>query len=178
MKNDTTEHMTLEQALAEKHGGRKARTDPHKPHTGEKALENEIMTALRAEGHVVTKIGDDKKFGAMLTAVQRILYGNPALLASVTAVLRSFGNGNQAGAPDILVHPKGTEAGFLVGVEIKTERGALTPEQKEAWAAGALVVVRSVEEAVEAIDYAESIMKYYDNEAGLVKHDQPWYPPK
>lgn len=53
-----------------------------------------------------------------------------------------------SGVPDLLVSHKKWQCGVWLGLEVKTEKGRLTPEQTELYNLGRIVIVRSVEMAV------------------------------
>ena len=59
--------------------------------------------------------------------------------------------GMDRGVPDLLVRHRTWPTGFWLGMELKSEKGRLRPEQAELQQAGAIVVVRSWEEALAAV---------------------------
>lgn len=119
----------------------------------EAPLEDAIIEALVKAGCFVQKTGDDTKFGRLIREVQEYLYrvGLKSHVGNITAIIRSVGNANDPGIADLLVHAPGMCEGALVGVEVKTPKGKLKPDQVLAKKAGALIVCRSPEEAMAAV---------------------------
>lgn len=68
---------------------------------------------------------------------------------------RSDRAGTTAGTPDILVTREGW--GYLIGLEVKTKTGRLSPEQKRLSEMGVTCVVRSWDEAKEVVEGSESL---------------------
>lgn len=55
------------------------------------------------------------------------------------------------GMPDLFVTHKSWGEGVWKGLEVKTGKGTLKPEQQELLEAGRIIVVRSVDEAIAAV---------------------------
>lgn len=101
-----------------------------------------------------------------------------ALVQAITEALRARGcrvmrcgqyiargSGSDAGLPDLWVRPpvlrncpdchETTPRGWWIGLECKTARGTLSPAQRELADAGAIIVVRSVADALRAVGASE-----------------------
>lgn len=98
--------------------------------TEESKLQADIIRALKA-----------RSFVALSTSV------------SATRGVR----GVTKGVPDILVSADHWPVGAWLGLEVKTPKGALKTEQVELLERGRIVVVRSLEDALNAIELAGAL---------------------
>lgn len=65
---------------------------------------------------------------------------------------RKFHNNQDKGVPDLLVSKEGW--GVWIGLEVKSEKGALQPEQRDLADKGMVFVVRSLDDALRVLGWA------------------------
>ncbi|MCX6359769.1 MAG: hypothetical protein NT029_08190 [Armatimonadetes bacterium] len=113
--------------------GRQRRAAPVYATEGE--LQAAITRRLRADGHTVLSTSRHRRG---VTCRKCGAWSMP-----------QGGDGVDRGVPDLLVHVDGAR---WIGMEVKGHRTAVSPEQQALRDAGRIVIVRSVEEALEAAE--------------------------
>ena len=82
------------------------------------------------------------------TVMDTAVYGSPRIMRAAKQ------GGTTKGLPDLFVTHDSWPTGIFIGLEVKTEKGALKPEQQELLDRGRIAVVRSFEDAYRAVqDY-------------------------
>ena len=114
------------------------------PHVPESALQASIVTYLEVH-----------KF--------RVLVTNAGVRNAAQQAGRRIGTLNTPGVPDLLVTKDSWPTAVFLGLEVKRPAsighrpGALTPAQKELLAAGRIIIVRSMDEALDTAREFEQV---------------------
>lgn len=111
----------------------------------EAGLEAAIVQALTLTGHVVLQTSEHRR-------------GQTCPRCGTWQVLAG-GRGTSKGVPDLLVTAGDWPLGVFLGLEVKTARGRVSPEQQDLADRGMIMVVRSVEEAIAAVGKVEKTMR-------------------